>query len=299
MPGTCRGWVSASISIRGRPVVEMLNSCLRGTRALNLQVQDMEYTETDIIVPHYQYLQTSLAVHLIICSVGIRGYFLKTFRSWFLKYHSHQASTEVKNVLSLITGWSALTLNGFTCTLKRFNHFKYFSPIRTCLPLWQKTGLSLLTTHSMWENSKLDIYLMYMKILAVQPEVYLSLQQCIWLSINVLTATNVGSLLSMSLSGVLAEYGGWPLVFYFFGACTVVWFIPWLLLAYNSPHDHPRISPEEKTYIISELDATHNKVLVLVLGDNHLKKKLICSVSLGQLFTHHMGGGKAAAAAQC
>jgi len=106
------------------------------------------------------------------------------------------------------------------------------------------------------------------------------------MSINVLTATNVGSLLSMSLSGVVAEYGGWPLVFYFFGACTVVWFIPWLLLAYNSPHDHPRISPEEKMYIISELDAPHNKVLVLVLAAIILKKS-ICSVSLGQLITHH------------
>jgi len=70
----------------------------------------------------------------------------------------------------------------------------------------------------------------------------------------------------MSLSGVVAEYGGWPLVFYIFGACTVVWFIPWLLLAYNSPHDHPRISPEEKMYIISELDAPHNKVLVFLIS---------------------------------
>jgi hypothetical protein len=76
----------------------------------------------------------------------------------------------------------------------------------------------------------------------------------------------------MSLSGVAAEYGGWPLVFYFFGACTVVWFIPWSLFAYNSPHDHPTISPEEKMYIISELDAPQNKVLVLVHGVHHFKK---------------------------
>lgn len=98
---------------------------------------------------------------------------------------------------------------------------------------------------------------------------------------------------------MLAEYGGWPLVFYFFGACTVVWFIPWLLLAYNSPHDHPRISPEEKMYIISELDAPHNKVLVIVSGGNHCKKMLICSVSLGQLFTHHNANTLKKNMAQC
>ena len=145
MSGKCSGTVSASFSIRGRRVLEVLNSCLRGIKALNLQVQDIECTETDTIVPHYQYFQTSFAVHLIICSVGIRGYFL---RLWELIYHSHEASTEVKNVLSLITGRSALTLNGFTCTLKCFNCFEYFSPIRTCLPLWQKTGLPLLSNYA-------------------------------------------------------------------------------------------------------------------------------------------------------
>jgi MFS family permease len=77
-----------------------------------------------------------------------------------------------------------------------------------------------------------------------------------------MAATNVGSLLSMSLSGVIVAYGGWPVVFYIFGAFTVVWFVPWLLLAHNSPHHHPRISPEEKIYIISELNAPQNKVLV-------------------------------------
>jgi MFS family permease len=81
---------------------------------------------------------------------------------------------------------------------------------------------------------------------------------------TVLAATNVGSLLSMSLSGVVAEYGGWPLVFYFFGTVTVVWFIPWLLLAYNSPHHHPRISPQEKRYIISKLAVHQNKVHILI-----------------------------------
>lgn len=75
----------------------------------------------------------------------------------------------------------------------------------------------------------------------------------------IFSATNVGSLLSMSLSGMVAEYGGWPLVFYFFGSVTIMWFIPWMLLAFNTPHQHPRISQEEKNYIISELGSSSNE----------------------------------------
>ncbi|XP_069690986.1 sialin-like [Periplaneta americana] len=72
----------------------------------------------------------------------------------------------------------------------------------------------------------------------------------------IFSATNVGSLLSTCLSGMIVEYGGWPLVFYFFGSVTVMWFIPWMLLVYNSPYHHPRISQEEKNYIVSELKAS-------------------------------------------
>ncbi|XP_047106275.1 sialin-like [Schistocerca piceifrons] len=69
----------------------------------------------------------------------------------------------------------------------------------------------------------------------------------------IFSALNLGSVLSMGLSGILAAAGGWPLVFYFFGALAVVWFIPWIFLIYDSPDKHPRISEEEKEYILSSL----------------------------------------------
>ena len=57
----------------------------------------------------------------------------------------------------------------------------------------------------------------------------------------------------MALSGYLADVGGWPLVFYFFGGLSIIWFFPWILLVYDSPELHPRISDKERLYILSGL----------------------------------------------
>nr|CAD7570776.1 unnamed protein product [Timema californicum] len=63
----------------------------------------------------------------------------------------------------------------------------------------------------------------------------------------------LGSLLTMGLSGVLIEMGGWPLVSYVFGGAAAFWSLLWLLLVYDSPEKHPRISDEEKCYILTGL----------------------------------------------
>nr|CAD7587842.1 unnamed protein product [Timema genevievae] len=66
-------------------------------------------------------------------------------------------------------------------------------------------------------------------------------------------AIYLGSLLTMGLSGVLIEAGGWPLVSYAFGGAAAFWSLLWLLLVYDSPEKHPRISDEEKCYILTGL----------------------------------------------
>jgi len=33
------------------------------------------------------------------------------------------------------------------------------------------------------------------------------------------------------------------------GVAGIVWYVVWLLLIFNTPADHPRISPEEQHYI--------------------------------------------------
>ena len=62
---------------------------------------------------------------------------------------------------------------------------------------------------------------------------------------------DVGVLVGMFLAGVLCDYGfagGWPSVFYVFGAVGCIWSIAWFLLCYNSPSTHPRISTAELKY---------------------------------------------------
>ncbi|XP_066541453.1 vesicular glutamate transporter 3 isoform X2 [Hoplias malabaricus] len=58
-----------------------------------------------------------------------------------------------------------------------------------------------------------------------------------------------GAVIAMPLAGVLVQYVGWPSVFYVYGVFGIIWYTFWLLLAYESPAEHPTISEEERTYI--------------------------------------------------
>lgn len=71
-----------------------------------------------------------------------------------------------------------------------------------------------------------------------------------------LLGAQFGTIISMPLSGLLAEYGfhgGWPSIFYVFGLVGVIWSVAFLLFAYEDPSSHPRIEEKEKKYIISSL----------------------------------------------
>ncbi|XP_053981510.1 putative inorganic phosphate cotransporter [Hylaeus volcanicus] len=65
-----------------------------------------------------------------------------------------------------------------------------------------------------------------------------------------------GTVISMPLSGILSEYGfsgGWPSIFYVFGAVGTLWCIAFLLIVYEDPERHPHIPEDEKKYILSAL----------------------------------------------
>ncbi|XP_064638978.1 sialin-like [Lineus longissimus] len=66
----------------------------------------------------------------------------------------------------------------------------------------------------------------------------------------------MGTVISMALSGVLCESLGWPSVFYIFGSLTFIWYALWLFLVYSEPSCHPRISSQEKNYIMASLQIT-------------------------------------------
>ncbi|XP_044592760.1 putative inorganic phosphate cotransporter isoform X1 [Cotesia glomerata] len=68
-----------------------------------------------------------------------------------------------------------------------------------------------------------------------------------------------GSIVSMPLSGLLSEYGfagGWPSIFYVFGAVGTVWCVVFLIWVYEDPEQHPKIAEDEKKYILSALWGT-------------------------------------------
>ena len=72
-----------------------------------------------------------------------------------------------------------------------------------------------------------------------------------------------GAVIAMSLSGVLCDHGfagGWPSVFYVFGAAACLWSFAWFLLCHNSPSTHPRISVAERQYIEKSMESSETSV---------------------------------------
>nr|AIT55234.1 vesicular glutamate transporter 3 [Taeniopygia guttata] len=58
-----------------------------------------------------------------------------------------------------------------------------------------------------------------------------------------------GAVIAMPLAGILVQYTGWSSVFYVYGSFGIVWYMFWLLHAYESPAAHPTITNEERIYI--------------------------------------------------
>lgn len=70
-----------------------------------------------------------------------------------------------------------------------------------------------------------------------------------------------GSVVSLSISGVLIENFGWPYAFHGAAIVTLVFCAGWWLVVYNSPAEHPRIASVEREYIeMSLVDSKVTKV---------------------------------------
>ncbi|XP_048209644.1 sialin [Perognathus longimembris pacificus] len=63
----------------------------------------------------------------------------------------------------------------------------------------------------------------------------------------------LGTVVSLPLSGLICYYMNWTYVFYFFGLVGIVWFILWIWLVSDTPETHKTISPSEKEYILASL----------------------------------------------
>lgn len=68
--------------------------------------------------------------------------------------------------------------------------------------------------------------------------------------------SSVGAGFTYPIYGYVIERWGWEIVFYTSGVIGTVWFIAWWIIVYDSPSQHPRISTEERNYILSCLGGT-------------------------------------------
>ncbi|XP_068826389.1 vesicular glutamate transporter 3 isoform X2 [Capricornis sumatraensis] len=73
-----------------------------------------------------------------------------------------------------------------------------------------------------------------------------------------------GAVIAMPLAGVLVQYIGWASVFYIYGILGIIWYMFWLLQAYECPAAHPTISQEERTYIETSIGEGANLVSLSV-----------------------------------
>ncbi|XP_026678831.1 sialin-like [Diaphorina citri] len=68
--------------------------------------------------------------------------------------------------------------------------------------------------------------------------------------------SSFGVALSYPLCGVVIDTLGWEAAFYVTGALGVVWWVVWMIVVYDTPDQHPRVSAEEKEYIQQALGNT-------------------------------------------
>lgn len=91
----------------------------------------------------------------------------------------------------------------------------------------------------------------------------------------------------MPLSGLLAEYGfdgGWPSIFYVFGAIGTIWSIAFLLTVSEEPSSHKNIDERERKYINQALDRKDDDVIPPIPF-----KAIVKSLPFYAILLAHMG----------
>jgi len=76
------------------------------------------------------------------------------------------------------------------------------------------------------------------------------------------SGSRIGTVIGLPIAGLLSAsglWGGWPSVFYTFGAVGVAWSIIWMMFTHDKPANHPRISLKEKEYILSSIGSAQDK----------------------------------------
>jgi len=81
---------------------------------------------------------------------------------------------------------------------------------------------------------------------------------------SLLVASSLGAAITMLMCGFLIASLGWESVFYVTGVIGIIWSVTWFLLVFDSPSQHPRISPEERQFIENAIGTTTTTKVVAV-----------------------------------
>ncbi|XP_012173723.2 sialin [Bombus terrestris] len=68
--------------------------------------------------------------------------------------------------------------------------------------------------------------------------------------------SSIGAAITYPLCAVVSSTFGWGTAFYITSLLGVIWYCFWLFLIHDSPQQHPRISDEEKKYILEHLGSS-------------------------------------------
>lgn len=75
---------------------------------------------------------------------------------------------------------------------------------------------------------------------------------------SAIMGTNLGTIVSWSVSGALIETCGWPYSFYFNAVLSGLFVLAWAYVAYDSPAKHPRCPAAERAFIEASLVHSHH-----------------------------------------
>jgi ACS family sodium-dependent inorganic phosphate cotransporter len=99
-------------------------------------------------------------------------------------------------------------------------------------------------------------------------------------------ASALGAALTLPVCGYLISVFGWESVFYVTGAVGIVWSILWFVLVFDSPAQHPRITPEERFEIETKIAEMEGGTKNVKPDKLPLKEILTCTPVWAIIITH-------------
>lgn len=87
--------------------------------------------------------------------------------------------------------------------------------------------------------------------------------------------TALGTVISMLMAGMLAEWYGWASIFYVMGGLSCIWMVLWIFLVQDTPQEQPYMDKSERDFIVAALNSggDHGHVKRAVPWGEILKSK--------------------------